>query len=98
MSSHEIDRIGTYLARKYGLQWNRFGGTAASEVSALISVKQAGNSGTVRTGGEGSAAGGAIITLTGNELFPADAVDDANQKNTFQCVEGHCWKRCSILQ
>jgi len=79
MSSLEVDRIGTYLAQKFGLQWNRFGGAAASEVSALISVKQAGNSGTVRTGGEGSAAGGAVITITGNELFPADALDNANQ-------------------
>jgi hypothetical protein len=98
LTGHEVDRVGTYLARKYGLQWNRLGGSGAFEVTSnLITVLQAGNSGGARSAGEGPAAGGAIITISGNQLFPSDAKDQGTQPllSTLKVTVGHPSAACT---
>ena len=98
LTGHEVDRVGTYLARKFGLQWNRLGGSGAFEVTGnLISVLQAGNSGGARSAGEGPAAGGAIITISGNQLFPSDAKEDGTQPllSTLKVTVGHPSAACT---
>jgi len=75
LSLMDIDRVGTYLAKKFGLTWNRQPGSGASEsdlTTNAIKVGDKDDSLHIRMGGSGLAAGGNVVTITGTKLAPAD--------------------------
>jgi len=81
LSLMDIDRVGTYLAKKFGLTWNRQPGSGASEsdlTTNAIKVGDKDDSLHIRMGGSGLAAGGNVVTITGTKLAPADNGQTAN--------------------
>ncbi len=69
LSDEDKDRVGTYLARKFALSWNRL---SKSGAAGDLTFGDAAAGLNVASAGSGIAAGGAVLTINGLKLFPAD--------------------------
>ena len=92
LDPEDIDRVGTYLARKFALSWNRrsssgtVGDLTFGDSSAGLNVANAGS---------GIAAGGAVLTINGANIFPADFDNSAAHLATLSVHVGRMPSLCS---
>lgn len=92
LSDEDKDRVGTYLARKFALSWNRLS-TSGAVPELLFGDNLAGLS--VANAGSGIAAGGAVLTISGAKLFPADFVNNEHHLATLRVNIGRLPNLCS---
>ncbi len=92
LSPEDKDRVGTYLARKFALSWNRLS-TSGAVPDITFGDNLAGLN--VANAGSGIAAGGAVLTITGTKLFPVDFSNAAAHLATLLVGVGRMPSLCT---
>jgi len=92
LSSEDKDRVGTYLARKFALSWNRM--STSGTVSQLTFGDQSAGL-NVANAGSGIAAGGTMLTINGAKLFPIDFDNSMAHLATLSVNIGRTPSLCS---
>lgn len=92
LSAEDKDRVGTYLAKKFALSWNRLS-TSGAMSDITFGDNLAGLN--VANAGSGIASGGTALTITGTKLFPGDFANDAVNLATLRVNIGRMPSLCS---